>query len=304
MKISLRQITGNVWPVTVLRLALGVLFVVSAVGKLQHQDLFIDAVLKYGMLPDGLARFYGTVLPWAELFIGCSLVLGIFSVFASAVCIPLIASFTVANIYALFRYVGEACDCLGGLVRLSHPAALAIDIAMLLVAALLLYHRAKANSLGLGRFLGKGKDIPGLRGSARFVLGVTIIVIAMIVAVSLWGTPKSKLDTDIDSDLQYEKVVVVFFRKGNPAGLDIIMDLEQQYQSVSFRRVNCEQQPNAEEELNVHIAVEEFNVHIFPTTLVITGKKRGGYIEPWRLEGPLNEADLIAAIDEVLASRT
>jgi len=295
MKISLRQITGNVWPVTVLRLALGVLFIISAVGKLEYQSVFIDDLLKYGLLPDGLARFYGTVLPWAELFIGCSLVLGLFSTFASALTIPLVISFIIANVYALFHDVGEFCSCLGGLVQLSHPAALAIDIAMLLVAALLLYHRAKANSLGLGRFLGKGKDIPGLRGSAKVVLGVTIIVIAMIVAVSLWGTPKSPLDTEIDSALDYDKVVVVFFWKGNPAGLGIIMDLEQQYQSASFIRVNCEDQPDA---------VEEFNVQTFPTTLVITGRNRGGYIKYRRLEGPLNKADLVAAIDEVLASRT
>ena len=300
MKISLRQITGNVWPVTVLRLALGVLFIISAVGKLEYQSVFIDDLLKYGLLPDGLARFYGTVLPWAELFIGCSLVLGLFSTFASALTIPLVISFIIANVYALFHDVGEFCSCLGGLVQLSHPAALAIDIAMLLVAALLLYHRAKANSLGLGRFLGKGKDIPGLRGSAKVVLGVTIIVIAMIVAVSLWGTPKSPLDTEIDSALDYDKVVVVFFWKGNTDGLGIIMDLEQQYQyqSVSFIRVNCEDQPDA---------VEEFNVRTFPTTLVIMGKNRGGYIEYRRLKGPLNnedKEDLIAAIDEVLASRT
>ena len=289
MKISLRQITGNVWPVTVLRLALGVLFIISAVGKLEYQSVFIDDLLKYGLLPEGLARFYGTVLPWAELFIGCSLVLGLFSTFASALTIPLVISFIIANVYALFHDVGEFCSCLGGLVQLSHPAALAIDIAMLLVAALLLYHRAKANSLGLGRFLGKGKDIPGLRGSAKVVLGVTIIVIAMIVAVSLWGTPKSPLDTEIDSALDYDNVVVVFFWKGNTDGLGIIMDLEQQYQSVSFIRVNCEDQPDA---------VEEFNVQTFPTTLVITGKNRGGYIiKHPRLEGPLNKADLVAAID-------
>jgi len=295
MKISLRQITGNVWPVTVLRLALGVLFIISAVGKLEYQSVFIDDLLKYGLLPESLARFYGTMLPWAELFIGCSLVLGLFSTFASALTIPLVISFTIANVYALFHYVGEFCSCLGGLVQLSHPISLTIDIAMLLVAVLLLYHRAKANSLGLGRFLGKGKDIPGLRGSARFALGVTIIVIAMIVAVSLWGTPKSPLNTEIDSALDHDKVVVMFFWKGSPAGLEIIMDLEQQYQSVSFIRVNCEDQPDT---------VEEFNVQTFPTTLVITGKNRGGYIEYRRLEGPLNKADLAAAIDEVLASRT
>ena len=304
MKISLKQITGNVWLVTALRLALGALFIVSAVGKLQHPTVFIDDLLKYGLLPEGLARFYGTVLPWAELFIGCSLVLGLFSTFASALTIPLVISFTIANVYALFHDVGEFCSCLGELAQLSHPVSLTIDIAMLLVAVLLLYHRAKANSLGLGRFLGKGKDIPGLRGSARFALGVTIIVIAMIVAVSLWGTPKRQLDTDIDSALQNNRVVVVFFWKGNSAGYEIIAELEQQYQSVSFIRVDCGQQPDAEEELNAHIAVEEFNLHIFPTTLVITGKNRGGYIEPWRLEGPLNKADLIADIDEVLAGRT
>jgi len=72
---------------TVLRVALGALFIISAFAKLQHPDLFVDAVQNYHMLPAGLADLFGTVLPWAELFIGWCLVLGIFPTFAAVICI-------------------------------------------------------------------------------------------------------------------------------------------------------------------------------------------------------------------------
>ena len=70
MKIEGRWATLAIVTVTVLRVALGALFIISSFAKLQHPDLFVDAVQNYHMLPAGLADLFGTVLPWAELFVG------------------------------------------------------------------------------------------------------------------------------------------------------------------------------------------------------------------------------------------
>ena len=109
MKIEGRWNTVAIGIVTVLRVALGALFIISSIAKLQHPDLFVDAVQNYHMLPVGLGDLFGTVLPWAELFVGWCLVLGIFPTFAAAICILMTLTFVVGNVSSFFKDVGEAC---------------------------------------------------------------------------------------------------------------------------------------------------------------------------------------------------
>ena len=54
---SIRRIVPNRWVVLAVRLLLGGVFLASAIGKLRHPDLFVDTVVDYGLLPEGLARF-------------------------------------------------------------------------------------------------------------------------------------------------------------------------------------------------------------------------------------------------------
>ncbi len=287
----LRQVDRMAWLLLFLRVGLGGLFITSSITKFQHPELFIDAVLSYDLLPESLARFYGTVLPWVELFVGFSLILGIFSTFAAGISAAMTFSFIIANIYSIFHPGADACGCLGQLVNLSHPAALAIDFAMLAVAGLLLYFRDKAGYLGVGRLLARVKDIPGLPGSARFVLGAALIVVAMIVAVPLISGPGDSLGAEVDAGLKDYDAVVVFFYGEDPAGYEIIYELESgpEYQSVRFIRVDCVADPDA---------AKDFDIETFPTVLVITSENRKGVV----LAGPVDKDVLIATIEQVLSS--
>jgi hypothetical protein len=162
---------------------------------------------------------------------------------------------------------------------------------MLAAAGLLLYFRDKAGYLGVGRLLAGVKDIPGLPGSARFVLGAAIIVVAMIVAVSLIGVPGNSLGAEVDAGLKDYDAVVVFFYGEDPAGYEIIYELESgpEYQSVRFIRVDCVADPDA---------VEDYDIETFPTVLVITSENRKGVV----LAGPVDKDVLIATIEQVLSS--
>jgi uncharacterized membrane protein YphA (DoxX/SURF4 family) len=299
MKIEGRWNTLAIGVLTVLRVALGALFIISAFAKLQHPDLFIDAVQNYHMLPAGLADLFGTVLPWVELFVGWCLVLGIFPTFASAICILMTLTFVVGNVSSFFRDVGEACGCLGNLVNMNHTTSLIVDFVMLFVAGLLIYQRRRAGVVGIGHLLRLERlRLPRV---ATLALGVILIAVAMVVTFSLIPKEKSPWKEGIDSALEDHAVVVMFFWKGEPGDFmdefRMIMELTELYgQSVYFERIDSETWSEA---------ADRFEVSDFPTMLVIEDKSKKGYVEyPQRFSGAEDRDALVAAVDEVLASRT
>ena len=209
MKIEGRWSTLAIGILTVLRVALGALFIISSFAKLQHPDLFVDAVQNYHMLPVALADLFGTVLPWAELFVGWCLVLGIFPTFASAICILMTLTFVVGNVSSFFRDVGEACGCLGNLVNMSHTTSLIVDFVMLSVAGLLIYQRRRAGVVGIGNLLRLERlRLPRV---AIIALGLIIVTVAMVVTFSLIPQEKAPWKESIDGALENDDVAVVLF---------------------------------------------------------------------------------------------
>jgi uncharacterized membrane protein YphA (DoxX/SURF4 family) len=293
-----REITWSVGLITALRVSLGALFIISSVSKLQYPDLFIEAVQKYGILPEGLAHVFGTVVPWAELFIGCSLILGIFTTLVAGITAALVFSFIVANIYSLFGpYSGEPCECLGRLVRLSHPVALVIDFAMLSVAGLLLFMRDKSEVIGLGRLL--RKDVLRLPKAGLFALGVFAIGVAMMVSFFLIPSPKGALELQIDEALENDRGVVLLFLQGDPTNymdeIGMIARLREDYSlSVFFRSVDCDEEPEA---------LQLFDVETYPTILVVSDKTGDGYVVYGRFGGAEDRDALVTCIEELLASK-
>lgn len=293
---SLGQVSWGVGLLTVLRVSLGVLFIISSVSKLQYPDLFVDAVLKVGILPDSLGRVFGTVLPWTELFIGCSLILGIFTAVTAGITALLVLSFIIANIYSMFGpYAGEPCDCLGRLVRLSHPAALTVDFGMLFAAGLLLYMRDKSETIGVWRLLRSAR----LPRAALYALGAVIIAAAMTVSFFVIPAPKSNLELAIDDALEDDEVVVLLLYSGNPFDFseEIVMinALRVEYSTrVYMLPVGCDEDPEA---------LELFEVGAYPTVLLISDKNRDGYVIYGRFGGVEDREALVAAIDELLSQR-
>jgi uncharacterized membrane protein YphA (DoxX/SURF4 family) len=179
MKARIKEIVDNRWLIFTLRLVLGGIFIAASVGKIPHQAEFINTVTSYGILPDNLAHAYGLILPWAELSIGCCLVLGIFSRLASALSIPLILSFIIASAYALFHTVEDSCGCFGQLIPISHSTSLAIDAVMLIMAVPLVLH--KAEFLSIGTLLSRLKLDAGRRRRFVFEKGSKFAVVALAV---------------------------------------------------------------------------------------------------------------------------
>jgi len=185
IKALIEEIVNNRWLIFALRVALGGIFIAASVTKLPHQAEFINIVTSYGILPDSLARFYALIVPWAELLIGCSLVLGLFTRFAAALSIPLIVSFIIASAYSLFQPVGGGCGCFGQSIPISHSVSLAIDAVMLLMAVPLLLHKHEAEFLSIGPLLSRLNLGLGRRrfifekGSKFAVVALAVLVIGM-----------------------------------------------------------------------------------------------------------------------------
>lgn len=292
MKARARDLVANPYVVSASRLALGGIFVAASVGKLQHQALFTDTVISYGMLPHGLAEMYGTVTPWVELLLGCCLVLGVFSTFAAAVSIPLIDSFIIAGIYALFRPAGDICGCFGELVSLSHLQAVLVDAAMLLIAWQILLYRDRAESLGLGALLSRFSF--GAGRLKRYSIQFAALAVVVVLPASLVGDTANSPDIWMNEGPQ-----VLLFWDGCAdcfeSELQIIDVLEQEYgDRIAFVRVNYLEDPEPAEKFGVE--------NSFVVLLITGGTDDGGYVVHQRFEGTIDEEMLRDCFDRVLSS--
>jgi len=175
----MQNFVQNRWVWLTVRLLLGGLFLFTGIPKIADISGFIELVDGYEILPTALARLAGSVLPWVELLLGCSLVLGVFVRLASAVTIPLAVSFASVGIYAMVKGGGIICGCFGTWVQISHPVSLTIDIITLVLSLALVTQREK-DFLTLGQVF--KPEFRAQRSKLFNVFLAAIVVLVMAVA--------------------------------------------------------------------------------------------------------------------------
>lgn len=125
-----------------LRLALGAMFLVAAAGKLPLRSQFAEVIVAYQIVPAWMARPYGLVLPWLELFVGAALVLGARRRWAATLSVMLTLTFVVANAVLISRGIKDApCSCFGSLLALAPRQIIWLDMAMILAGVLIFFSR-------------------------------------------------------------------------------------------------------------------------------------------------------------------
>jgi uncharacterized membrane protein YphA (DoxX/SURF4 family) len=97
----------------VLRLALGLIFFVSAVAKLRDPVSFVDGVLEYRVLPRPLALAYGRLLPVVELSTALLLLSGFIPMVSAGLAVFMLGSFAIAIAINAARGRAPACYCFG-----------------------------------------------------------------------------------------------------------------------------------------------------------------------------------------------
>ncbi|MDM7999665.1 MAG: Ig-like domain repeat protein [Dehalococcoidia bacterium] len=235
--------------------------------------------------------------------------LGLFTRLAAATALLLVVSFTVANVHALlgdaYRSGADLCGCMGTVVPLDHKGALAMDAAMLVMAAPLAVFKTRLLSLGsrfsLGfRSLSQGRLAHSTPAHVIMVLFALLLALPLPMFVSN-QTPVAAADgasvqSVIDNALKDGRPVFLFAyletcsycQKQNP----IIERLELDYgERVAFVKADGAQ----EKEI-----VTTFGFDGFPGMALISGKdKAGGYVYR-SFVGYTSEETLRAAIEALL----
>lgn len=102
-----------------LRILLGVIFVMSGVGKMLDVSGFISAVMRYGLLPSWLVVPFSSAVPLVELALGGMLVVGRWTSISSGLLAVTLLLFTGAELYAYLNgvFVASECGCFGKLLH-------------------------------------------------------------------------------------------------------------------------------------------------------------------------------------------
>jgi len=97
--------------VTIVRMALGVMFIYAGITKIIAPAGFALAVYNYHILPAPLVNVTAIVLPWVEVIAGTFLVLGLWVPGGALVVSSLFFVFTIALGFNLSRGLDIACGC-------------------------------------------------------------------------------------------------------------------------------------------------------------------------------------------------
>ena len=121
---------------TVLRLALGALFIYAAVHKIITPGAFAQEVNNYKLLPPALVSPFALVVPWLEFFCGAALVVNRWRLGASVLIAAMLAGFTAAVASAVTRHLNVSCGCFKSGGSAATWLTFARDVAMLAAAVL------------------------------------------------------------------------------------------------------------------------------------------------------------------------
>ena len=96
---------------TVLRVALGLVFLVAAWDKIADPMAFAKIMRNYQILPDALIAGVALVLPWIEVVVGMCLLTGFLSRGASLSATLMMAVFLAAMAWAQHKGISTQCGC-------------------------------------------------------------------------------------------------------------------------------------------------------------------------------------------------
>lgn len=306
----------NRWVLLAFRILLGGIFFVASISKILDMSGFVDTVVGYDLIAQTLAEIYGWVMPWVELYLGCSLILGVLPRISAGISIPVVISFAIASSYALEKFPEGICGCFGSFIVLSHPVSLIIDAIMFLFALAIVVGK-QTDFLTIGQWFNRiNPNLKSQKKSSYYIglFGVVVMAMAVIAAIS-YGvesmTSKDKVDSytieavDIPSpvadkvitQLLQEKPVLLYIFAEDCASCEatepIIEEVVEEYSDVvAYMKVDYYQYTNE---------VTEMGITVTPTIWLITGQNNdGSFILIKRISGIIETQDLKDAVQSAI----
>ena len=97
MAIKMNEPIGPaVYGPMITRCVIGAYFLLAGLSKLQMLAAFVAQVKTFGVLPDNVSSLYGVLLPYVEVFVGGSLILGLWTTMVGMMASFLLVSFICA----------------------------------------------------------------------------------------------------------------------------------------------------------------------------------------------------------------
>jgi uncharacterized membrane protein YphA (DoxX/SURF4 family) len=140
--------------ILVLRIVLGVVFVLASADKVLEPDKFAVAVRGYQLIPIELSNLFAIVIAWGELIAAIMLIFGVFTRQAAAAIFLMLVMFTVAIAIMMVRGVVVDCGCFsneGG----SQTGLRLIIRNLFLMATALMIMRFESGYFGLSKFFSR-----------------------------------------------------------------------------------------------------------------------------------------------------
>lgn len=117
------------------RIALGITFIYSSLGKIADPSKFAELITNYQLLPPALVGITAVCLPWLEAVCGLALVIGRLDKGAALLISLMMLVFTGVTLYNGYRGVDVACGCFS--LSAKEPSNIALNTlrnSMLLIA--------------------------------------------------------------------------------------------------------------------------------------------------------------------------
>ena len=128
----------------ILRLALGGLLVWAGLTKIQLPYDFLASVYNYELVGPQTGVWIAATLPWIEVGVGASLILGVWQVGGALLAVLLFTVFTVAQASAAAQGLKIPCGCAAGSPPEFTSGWKVVESGLMLLAAGLVFVRALA----------------------------------------------------------------------------------------------------------------------------------------------------------------
>lgn len=137
---KIKRIFKNKKIIIFFRVLTGLVFIVSAMGKIMDLPQFGRIIYSYSVVPDSWVAVLAIIIPYLELSLGIMLILDLYSGIAGFIGFILIFFFTLISMYRYINGDVSDCGCFGKLIQRDNDLTLLAENLVLMTALYFIIH--------------------------------------------------------------------------------------------------------------------------------------------------------------------